>query len=267
MEAKGQIKANVEHTDVNFKIIVVVGVILGLLVMMGFFIGLHLFEFLVAFENARKVSEYPLVAKEITDNQANLMAAIIKEAEVDCLDRNKKMGLINPKNEAEKKEREEILAKDPVFKEAKEQIELTFAKRQDNRIFTTGYFRPAHPGPAYAEADVNLYKQGTNKASSDAAIAKGDKSKIIVSRLEGIDPLRPMMTGISGWPTYVNVTKATGEKELKDRNIDAGIKSFAKKYMEQNKEFHSKNIISAKEKNDFVPSESSAGRRPEGNAK
>jgi hypothetical protein len=183
------------------------------------------------------------------------------------LDRNKKMGLIYPKNEAEKKEREEILAKDPVFKEAKEQIELTFAKRQDNRIFTTGYFRPAHPGPAYAEADVNLYKQGTNKASSDAAIANGEKSKIIVSRLEGIDPLRPMMSGISGWPTYVNVTKATGEKELKDRNIDAGIKSFAKKYMEQNKEFHSKMNSSAKENKDFVPSESSAGRRPEGNAK
>ncbi len=51
MEAKEQIKANVEHTDVSFKIIVMVGVILGLLVMMGFFVGLHVFEFLVAFEN------------------------------------------------------------------------------------------------------------------------------------------------------------------------------------------------------------------------
>ena len=57
MEANSQIKANVEHTDVNFKIIVVVGVILGLLVMLGFLIGLHLFEFLVAFENARKISD------------------------------------------------------------------------------------------------------------------------------------------------------------------------------------------------------------------
>ena len=83
METKDQIKANVEHTDVNFKIIVVVGVILGLLVMLGFFVGLHVFEFLVSFENARKVSEYPLVAKDITDNQAALMASIIKEAEVD----------------------------------------------------------------------------------------------------------------------------------------------------------------------------------------
>jgi len=267
MEAKEQIKANVEHTDVSFKIIVMVGVILGLLVMMGFFVGLHVFEFLVAFENGRKISEYPLVAKDITDNQAALMASIIKEAEIDCMDRNNKMGLINPKNEAEKKEREAILAKDPVFKEAKEQIELTFEKRQDNRIFTTGYFRPAHPGPAYDVADVNLYKQGTNKASSDAAIAKGEKSKIIVSRLEGIDPLRPMMSGISGWPTYVNVTKATGEKELKVRNIDLVIKSFAQKYTEQNKEFLSKNNMSAKQNNDFVPSESSAGRRPEGNAK
>lgn len=267
MEAKGQIKANVEHTDVNFKIIVAVGLILGLLVMLGFFIGLHLFEFLVAFENARKISEYPLVAKEITDNEAALMASIINEAEIDCLDRNKKSGLINPKNDAEKKERAEILAKDPVFKEAKEQIELTFVKRQDNRIFTTGYFRPAHPGPAYADADVNLYKQGTDKAASDAAISKGEKSKIIVSRLEGIDPLRPMMSGISGWPTYAKVTKAIGDDELKRRDLDAGIKSFAKKYMEQNKEFHSKNKTLSVDSKDFVPSDSSAGRRPEGNAK
>jgi hypothetical protein len=267
MEIKEQAKANVEQSDIHFKNIFIVGVILGFLVILGFFIALRLFDFMVAFENSRKISDYPLVAKEITDNQANLMATIIKEAEVDCLDRNKKVGLINPKNEAEKKEREEVLAKDSEFKEAKAQIELTFAKRQDNRIFTTGYFRPAHPGPSYAEADVNLYKQGTNKASSDAAIAKGEKSKIIVSRLEGIDPLRPMMSGISGWPTYVNVTKATGEKELKVRNIDVVIKSFAQKYSEQNKEFLSKNNMSSKQNNDFVPSESSAGRRPEGNAK
>ncbi|NBR06299.1 MAG: hypothetical protein EBT92_11055 [Planctomycetes bacterium] len=267
MQAKDQVKANIEHTDVNFKVIVVVGVILGLMVMLGFFIGLHLFNFLVAFENARKVSEYPLVAKEISDNEASLLATIIKEAEIDSLDRNKKSGLINPKNEAEKKEREEILAKDPVFKEAKEQIQLTFTKRQDNRIFTTGYFRPAHPGPAYADADVNLYKQGTDKAASDQAIAKGEKSKIIVSRLEGIDPLRPMMSGISGWPSYAKVSKEAGEEELKNRNLEAGIKSFAKKYMEQNKEFHTKNKISAKDSNDFVPSDSSAGRLPEGNAK
>jgi len=109
---------------------------------LGFFIGLHLFEFLVAFENTRKVSEYPLVAKEITDNEANLLAAIIKEAEVDSLDRNKKINLINPKNEAEKKERAEILAKDPLFKESKEQIELTFAMRQDNRILPLGISGP-----------------------------------------------------------------------------------------------------------------------------
>ncbi|MEY4788060.1 MAG: hypothetical protein RLZ61_278 [Planctomycetota bacterium] len=267
METKDQIKANVEHTDVNFKIIVVVGVILGLLVMLGFFVGLHVFEFLVSFENARKVSEYPLVAKDITDNQAALMASIIKEAEVDCMDRNKKTNLINPKNEAEKKEREAILAKDPVFKEAKEQIELTFAKRQDNRIFTTGYFRPAHPGPAYADADINLYNQGTSKAASDAAIAKGDKSKIIVSRLEGIDPLRPMMSGISGWPTYAKVTKAVGDDELNRRDINSGIKSFAKKYMEQNKEFHAKNKTSDLDSKDFLPSTSSAGRKPQGNSK
>jgi hypothetical protein len=69
MEAKEQIKANVEHSDIHFKNILIVGIILGLLVVLGFFIGLHLFEFLVAFENSRKISEYPLVAKEITDNQ------------------------------------------------------------------------------------------------------------------------------------------------------------------------------------------------------
>jgi len=267
MESKGQIKANVEHSDIHFKNIVMVAGIFGVLVVLGFFIGLHVFEFLVAFENARKISEYPLVAKDITDNQAALMASIINEAEIDCLDRNKKSGLRNPKTEAEKKERITILANDPVFEKTKEQIELTFAKRQDNRIFTTGYFRPAHPGPAYAVADVNLYKQGTDKAASDAAIAKGEKSKIIVSRLEGIDPLRPMMSGISGWPTYAKVTKSIGDEELKRRDLDAGIKSFAKKYMEQNKEFHTQNKISSVENKDFVPSDSSAGRRPEGNAK
>lgn len=267
METNTQTKANVEYSDIHFKYIVFVASIVGFLVVLGFFIGFYLFEYLVAFENARKISEYPLVAKDITDNQAALLASIIGEAEIDCLDRNKKSNLINPKTEAEKKERLAILANDSFFKEAKEQIELTFVKRQDNRIFTTGYFRPAHPGPAYAVADVNLYKQGTDKAASDAAIAKGVKSKIIVSRLEGIDPLRPMMSGISGWPSYAKVTKSIGDDELKRRDLDAVIKNSAIKYMDQNKEFLAKNKVSATDSKDFVPSESSAGRRPEGNAK
>lgn len=267
METKEQFRANIEHSDIDFKIIVVVGGILGVLLVSGFLVGLYVFNFVVAFENDRKISEYPLVAKDIADNEAALLASIVKEAEVDCLDRNKKTNLINPKNDSEKKEREAILAKDSVFIEAKTQIELTFTKRQDNRIFTTGYFRPAHPGPAYADADIKLYKQGISKSESDQAAARGDKSKIIVSRLEGIDPLRPMMSGISGWPSYAKVTKAVGEEQLKSRDLDAGIKSFAEKYMEQNKEFHAKIKITYVDNKDFMPSTSSAGRKPQGNAK
>lgn len=101
-----------------------VGVILGLLVMLGFFVGLHVFEFLVSFENARKVSEYPLVAKDITDNQAALMASIIKEAEVDCMDRNKKTNLINPKNEAEKKNAKQFLQKILSLKKPRNRLNL-----------------------------------------------------------------------------------------------------------------------------------------------
>lgn len=76
-----------------------------------------------------------------------------------------------------------------------------------------------------------------------------------------------MMSGISGWPTYAKVTKAFGEEQLKSRDINSGIKSFAKKYMEQNKEFHTKNKSSDLDSKDFMPSTSSAGRKPQGNAK
>ncbi|MEY4614446.1 MAG: hypothetical protein RL179_2419 [Planctomycetota bacterium] len=261
------IKANVEHSDINFKTIIFTGIGLGFAVLLGFFIALHLYDFLVAFENSKKISEYPLIAKEVTENEAALLAKVIKEAENDCLETNKKANLINPKNEAEKKEREDFLAKDLVFKETREQIEQTFKKRQDNRIFTTGFLRPAHPGPSYASADVNLYKQGTSKAASDAAVARGDKSKIIVSRLEGIDPMYPMMSGISGWPTYAKVTKEISEETLNRLKVDEGIKTFARKYMEQNKEFHSKNKNESADSKDFIPSNSSAGRKPLGNAK
>lgn len=83
-----------------------------------------MFEFLVSFENARKISEYPLVAKDITDNQAALMASIIMEAEVDCMDRNKKTNLINPKNEAEKKNANQFLLKILSLKKPRNRLNL-----------------------------------------------------------------------------------------------------------------------------------------------
>lgn len=258
-------KPNVEQSDINFRNIVWTAIVLGVSVFIAFGIGVYLFNHLTELENSRKVSEYPLVAKEMKDEESRLKDSLIKEAESDALVRLKKGDLDKPKDEAGRKQREELLAKDVEFLEVKSRIESTFVHRQDNRIFTTGFLRPALPGPSYSDADVNLYLQGTNKAASAEAIAKNAKSKIVVSRLEGVEALRPMMSGVPGWPSYAHLSKSISEAKLKEYNLDAGIKSFAKKYMEQNKEFHAKNKFTTDDKKDFAPSDSSSGRRPQGN--
>ncbi len=259
-------KANVEQSDINFRNIIAIGIVLAVSICIAFGIGIYLFNYLTALENTRKISEYPLIAKEVKDEELRLKDSLIKEAESNALVRLKKNDLIYPRDETARKQREEILANDIDLKEVTSIIEDTFAHRQDNRIFTTGFLRPALPGPSYSSADINLYNQGTNKTASAEAIAKNEKSKIVVSRLEGIEALRPMMSGVPGWPSYVHLTKAVSEDKLKEYNLDDGIKSFAKKYMEQNKEFHAKNKLLINVNNDFVPSDSSAGRRPHGNS-
>lgn len=258
-------KPNIETKDINLTRVLSLGFCLGMAVVAAFTITVYLFDFLTGLERSRKNSEYPLVANEVKNEELRVFNSVIEDAQKDALLRLKKEKLIGAKTQEELKEKEEVLKNDKEYKEKREQIESMFKARQDNRIFTIGFMRPAFSGPGYEKADTELLMQGLDKGSSNAAVANGVKGRIVVSRLEGIDPLRPMMSGVPGWPSYSHVTHAVSEDLLKRQNINDGIKSFVSKYREKNKEFHEKNKFQKNSLNDQVPSDSSSGVRPVGN--
>ena len=258
-------KPNIETSDINLSRVLGLGLVLALAVVAAFAITVYLFDFLTSLERSRKKYEYLLVANEVKNEELRAFNSVIEDAQRDALTRLKKEKLVGAKTQEELKEKEEALKNDKEYQEKREQIESMFKARQDNRIFTIGFLRPAFPGPAYEKADTDLLKQGLDKNASNAAAANGNKGKIVVSRLEGIDPLRPMMSGVPGWPSYAHVTLAVSEDLLKRQNINDGIKSFVSKYKEKNKEFHEKNKFQKNSLNDQIPSDSSSGIRPMGN--
>lgn len=260
-------KPNIELTDVNVPGVITFGVVLGLVVVGAFAVTVYLFEFLGNFEKSRKVSEYPMVANEIKNEEIRVRNSVLQDAQEEALQRLKKGNLISARTPESLKEREDVLQADKVYQEKRAEIEAIFQARQDNRIFTIGFMRPALPGPGYGQMDRELLAQGIDKGSSAAAEKNGTKGKIVVSRLEGIDPLRPMMSGVRGWPSYAHVSAAASEDVLNNQNLQAGIKSFVSKYQEKNKEANGKAKSLSESLRDFVPSDSSAGTRAQGNSR
>lgn len=258
-------KPNFEMTDVNVPGVVSFGLVLGLLVVAAFAITVYLFEFLANFEKSRKISEYPMVANEIKNEEIRVRNSVLEDAQNDALLRRKKGNLISARTPESLKEREEVLLSDKVYQEKRAEIEAIFQARQDNRIFTIGFMRPALPGPGYGKMDQELLAQGIQKDASSAADKNGTKGRIVISRLEGIDPLRPMMSGVPGWPTYAHVSAAVSEDVLKNHNLQAGIKAFVSKYQEKNKEANEKSKALQVGTRDFMPSDSSAGTKAQGN--
>ncbi|MSR31032.1 MAG: hypothetical protein EXR99_05940 [Gemmataceae bacterium] len=250
-------KPNVELTDIDVKSVVYFGVSLAVVVALSYWMMVHVYEYLTGVENARKVSQYPLGQKLMEEEEGKVRAGMISDAENEAL-------LVHGYAKKSAAEKKQFLATSKEVAQKREEINRVIQLRQDNRIFTTGLLRPPLPGEVFQQADRNLYEQGTSAAASFAAEKAGVKSRIVVSRLEGIDPLRPLMSGISNLPTYGQLTNEIATDRLKEKNIGQAMKNFSKRYMEENASFHKEQGYKVNEQGDYTPSDSSAGRKPRG---